>query len=98
MSHYDWLQKNLSTFFERVGVDFDQNAGIIGAHGDKGYGYRWRWEEHGIPFEHGMAIYLLTYTRPFSHEVRETGSTWVDPAQWVIDNYERFKDKLPPSN
>jgi len=94
MNHYDWLTENLPTFFEEVGVSFDQNAGIISCHGDKCYGYRDRWMSEQIPFEHGVAIYLLSYVRPYGSEVRDTSDGWVDPSKWVIDNYDRFKPSL----
>lgn len=95
MSHYDYLEEHLPTIFEKVGINWDWNAGIIGAHGDKCYGYRDRWEEAGIPFEHGVAIYLMTYCRPYGNEVRQTENSWVDAWSWVIDNYDRFKEHLP---
>jgi len=74
--------------------------GMIAAHGDKCYGYRDQWAKAGIPFEHGVAIYLLTYISPFSHEVRESDSgKWVAPDGWVKDNYVRFQEHLPaPDN
>lgn len=91
-SHYDWLDKNLPTFFAKVGLDWRGNEGIISAHGDKCYTYREQWEKEGIPFEHGVAVYLLSYCRPFDKESRETINGWVPPVDWVIKAYhERFK-------
>ena len=81
-------------FFEAVGVSFDENAGIVSCHGDKCYGYQHQWEENNIPFEHGVAIYLLTYVRPYGHEVRDTTDGWIDPGNWVVKNYSRFKEHL----
>lgn len=91
-SHYDWLDENLSTFFEKLNLKV---CGDILAHGDKCYCYRTTWEQVGIPFPHGVAIYLLTYRNPFSSTVRDTINGWVKPDQWVIDNYEKFKPFLP---
>lgn len=92
-NHYKWLDANLPSFFDAVGADWENNRGIIAAHGDKGYGYKYQWEEAGIPFEQGMAVYLLTYVRPFASEARETADGWVDPGKWVTDNYwGRFND------
>ena len=97
-NHYDWLDEHLPTFFKNVGVSFEKNAGIIVAHGDKCYQYRDRWEFEYIPFDHGVAIYLLSYVHPYADEVRETvDNTWVDPKEWVIANYQRFSRFLPPS-
>lgn len=94
ISHYDYLEMILPKFFKDVGVDWESNAGIISAHGDKGYGYKHQWEDSGIPFPEGMAVYLLSYVSPYSETVRETDSGWIDPGQWVIDNYDTFRDHL----
>jgi len=94
-SQYDWLEENLQTFFVRVGVLCSN--GIISAHGDKCSSYRDLFSKANIPFTHGVAIYLLTYCLPYSSEVRETADgRWVDPSHWVVINYDRFKDFLPP--
>ena len=94
-NHYHWLHANFSTFLHNLGVGRpDWYAGFIGAHGDKFPEYNLSGTD--IPHEHGVAIYLLTYISPWSQEVRETDHGWVDPIQWVRDNYERFKLSLPP--
>lgn len=95
INHYDYLTKHLPKFFEDVGVSWDYNAGIIGAHGDKCYSYENRWKEANIPFEKGVAIYLLSYTREYGNEVRKTVNGWVDPCSWVISNRDRFIHHLP---
>jgi len=97
MNHYKYLERVLPTFFEvcEVTGGWECNGGIIGAHGDKGYGYRDRWEQAGLKFPKAMAVYMLTYVAPYGHEVRETDNGWVDVADWVIDNYNRFADVLP---
>ena len=97
-SHYTWLDDNLVDFCAAIDLpDAQYSKGLISAHGDKCYSYRDDWEDAGIPFEHGVAIYLLTYVRPYSKEVRETESGWVDVSQWIIENYGRFKENLPPA-
>jgi hypothetical protein len=96
MSHYDYLQQHLPAFFKAVGLRESQAWGMAGAHGDKCYSYRGDWEEAGIPFAQGVAIYMLSYVQPFAWEVRETKKGWVAPGKWVIDNWERFKPFLPP--
>lgn len=90
-SHYSWLNKYLRTVFERAGISWSLNGNIISAHGDKSFGYQWKWREHGVPYEHGTAIFLMSYCKPFSEEVRETEKGWVDVGDWVIENYDRFK-------
>jgi hypothetical protein len=92
-NHYDYLNKHLKVFFDALGIPY--SPGIIGAHGDKAYGYRGEWKDAGIPFHKGVAVYLLTHENPFSKEVRDTPNGWVAPVDWVVQNYHRFKDKLP---
>lgn len=96
-NHYKYLEKVLPTFFNEVGVrgGWSWNAGIIVAHGDKGYGYRYAWGKEGIPFNRGMAIFLLTYTYPFGQECRNyVDGEWVNGDTWVVRNYDKFKDTL----
>lgn len=97
--HYKFLDKHLPAFFASLGLDMNRgNAGIVSAHGDKVRQYKDSWEEKGIPFEHGSAIYLLTYVSPYSKESRQTDNGWVSPEKWVIDNYSsghNFKKYLP---
>ena len=98
-SHYAWLEANLDSFFMGLGLDMERHGSARSwnqAHGDKCYTYRDVWDEHGIPFPHGVAIYFLTYIAPYSKESRETEQGWVDPYKWVIANYERFKPLLQP--
>lgn len=68
-SHYDWLYANLSSIFKKFGLNYNNNAGIIGAHSDKAYSYKHEWEEYSIHFFHGIAIYLLSYVQPYNKEV-----------------------------
>ncbi len=96
VNHYKWLEKHLPAFFEKVGVNYEHNAGIIGAHGDKCYSYRNVFEENGIEFPHGVAIYLLSYVSPYHKEVRETKDGWVDVYDWIIENKDKFICLLPP--
>lgn len=98
-NHYEWLDENFSKFLENLGHEeqWETCPGIITAHGDKCYGYRRNWENAGIPFAHGVAIYLLSYLRPWDIETMETEHGWVDVCKWVVNNYERFKPYLPPA-
>ena len=97
VNHYKWLEKHLPAFFEKVGISFDNHAGIIGAHGDKCYGYRDIFEVHGIEFPHGVAIFLLSYCSPYSKEVRAVeGIGWVPVEDWIVANKDRFLLMLPP--
>lgn len=100
MNHYKWLDKHLDSIWVSVfGKTLSEMwcTGIISAHGDKCYGYQMVWEDAGIPFVHGVAIYLLSYVAPFSAEVRNTDNGFVPVDKWVIDNYQRFLPHLPPA-
>ena len=91
-SHYDWLDDNLDIFWYRVfGKTLHQSgcAGIISAHADKCYQYRAFWEKSGIDFYHGVAVYLLTYTKEFGNNNKS------DSSYWVVNNFSKYKDKLP---
>lgn len=97
-NHYQFLDNHFAKFVNKLDLpqfkDLSSNElkefcnSWIKAHGDKAYGYKNAWEKEGIHFYHGVAIYLLTYERPFSYEVRETKDGWVDPWKWVIRNKE----------
>lgn len=91
MSHYTWLDANLNEFWVKVfGKDLESTgcAGIISAHGDKCYQYRDVWSTAGIPFYHGVAIYLLTYTNELGDFPKSQSCIW------VINNYEKYKPLL----
>lgn len=96
MNHYDYLTEHLIDFTKKVGVTSEVTNGIIVAHGDKCYGYKQGWEEGGLHFFHGAAIYMLTYLAPFAEEVRSTNNGWVAPGDWVLANKDRFLPYLPP--
>ena len=87
LSHYDYLELVLNNFWLHVfnkSLRDSWNAGIIGAHGDKGYGYRDTWEKAGISFHRGMMLYLLTYTG----EIGDTPKH--ESCLWVINNYNKY--------
>lgn len=84
--HYDYLEFVVDEFWELVFGKITSEmhcAGIIGAHGDKGYGYKTDWEEANIPFNHGILLFLLTYTKVMDKKKYES-------CQWVIDNYPKY--------
>lgn len=96
-NHYEYCERILPGLFQNLGISYADNGGrgIIVAHGDKCYGYKDDLEDKGIPFNHTAAIYLLTYCRPYSQQVRSTAAGWVDPKEWIIRNYNQFKPHLP---
>lgn len=93
MNHYKWLEKNLEPIMKILGFYPKVNNGYISAHGDKCYQYRHIWEKAGIPFHHGVTIYFLTYLFE-GKTVRDTPSGWVQPDQWVISIYPKYKEVL----
>jgi len=98
VNHYKWLEKNFPDFVEKLlGGDAGMCCkGYIGAHGDKCYGFRQQLEDAGIPFPHGVAIYLLSHMHPYSKEVRQTPEGWVDVGDWIVKNKDRFIGLLNP--
>lgn len=87
LSQYDYLEVVIDEFWKRVfGKTTSEMwcGGIIGAHGDKAYGYKREWSDAGIPFNRGVLLFLLTYTK----ELGETPKH--ESCQWVIDNYPKY--------
>lgn len=93
-SHYDWLFKHLPTIIQNLGLR-DSIMGAIVGDGDKCWSWQDQWKEAGIPFPHGVAMYILSKTRPWSEEVRETKTGWVPVYDWIVNNYSRFKEHFP---
>lgn len=92
VSHYLWLDKNLNDFWLKVfnkSLNDTGFCGIISAHGDKAYCYRLRWENAGIPFPHGVAIFFLLYTDLANED------DFMRSCEWVIEKYEEYKKYLP---
>lgn len=96
MSHHDWLRKHFVTFLTNLGVENAQvHLSLVSAHADKCQQYRNQWEPD-IPFDHGVALYLLTYLKPYSNQVPKKDG-WLQTAQWVKDQYATFQPHLPPA-
>ena len=87
LSHYDYLELVLEEFWKLV---FGKTAsemwcgGIIGAHGDKAYGYKSDWKDASIPFGRGVLLFLLTYTKELGDTPKHLS------VYWVIDNYQKY--------
>lgn len=89
-NHYDYLDKVLPVFWVKCfGKTLEQSgcAGIVVAHGDKGYQYREQWVQSGVPFFRGMLLYLLTYTNLMTHEKHH--SRWA-----VVEFYHKYRDLI----
>lgn len=90
-----WLEKNFPIFLSNIGKDPKYANSIIIADADKCDSYRQMWEDHGIPFNYGVCLYLITKMSPFDKECRETSAGFVHPCKWIIENYDKFKYALP---
>lgn len=89
-NHYDYLDRVLPVFWlKRFDKSLDESgcSGIVGAHGDKGYQYREQWLASGVPFFHGMLLYMLTYTPLMTYEKHH--SRWA-----VVEFYHHYKSLI----
>jgi hypothetical protein len=94
MNHYNWLNKNLKIFFDRLEISINTTSLII-AHGDKCDQYKNIWAKENIPFEHGVAIYLLSHCPKWAETCRQTPNGFVPPVDWVINTYSQVYLLLP---
>lgn len=98
LNHYKWLEAHWPDVVRALGGDpaddWQFSPGLIGAHGDKFWCEKAAWEARGIPFHHGVAIGLMTYTKLFASHVRDTPSGWVDVREWIAQTYPRFRVTL----
>lgn len=85
--NYEILDKKLAKLFSLLGINEEEAKGLHFAYDDKCDQYKQEWEEAGVPYEHGVMIYMLTFVSPFSENVRSTKNGWVAPEEWVIDTY-----------
>lgn len=86
-NHYDYLNRILEPFWKEVFGKTPSEmwcGGIVSAHGDKCRGYERDWEKHGINFNRGSLLFLLTYTKEFGDNEKHMSD------QWVIDNYQKY--------
>ena len=90
-NHYDFADRVLPTLLEELNLNPDFGRGFSSAHGDKYYSLQDSIEAAGYTFNEGIIVALLSYISPYSTEVRDTSSGWVDPYKWILDNLERFK-------
>lgn len=87
-SHYDYLDTVLPHFWKLVfGKTMDEMwcGGIVSAHGDKAYGYDHTWGEANIPFQHGVMLFLLSYTKQYPEDLLKSES-----AEWVIEQHSHY--------
>ena len=86
LNQYKYCDAILDAFWKLV---FGKTAkemwcgGIVGAHGDKAYDYKRQWGKASIPFNHGVLLFLLTYTSEMDRDKCES-------CQFVIDKYQHY--------
>ena len=86
-SHYHFLEEHFDTILSRMGKhDVVGKYGSFVSSGDKYRQYQDKWGKANIPYFHGAAMYHLMEMF-YLDEIRQTKNGWVDPWQWVIDNY-----------
>lgn len=90
---YEKLNKDFPVFLKNIGKEkqIPYAEAIIACDADKCEQYRKTWENHGIPFEHGVMIYLITKMKPYCDEARKT----ISVSDFVIKHYEEFKVYIP---
>ncbi len=114
MSHVTYVRENIHTFWKTItnqnlvqsGCDYLLQPELL----DGMVIYKKKWEDHGIHLYHGVLLSLMTYTsirdgnfyldeETVSKEpIRAYSDIPNDYPDWVIKNYPRFKNYLPPIN
>ena len=90
-SHYDYLEANLEQFAKDAGAQCAENlSSLIVADGDKCYQYKRQWENGGVPFYHGTALYIISRLPPFESTI----DRW-KMNEWIISVYPTMKQFLP---
>lgn len=90
---YHELLDKFPVFLKNIGRE-DQvryAESIITCDSDKCEQYRLQWEKNGIPYLHGVMIYLITKMKPYSNEARVE----ISPCSFVIKHYKDFEDLIP---
>lgn len=87
------FKSDFIAFLEKIGkqnqIPYVEN--IILCDADKCVQYFDVWRKNGIPYEHGVMIYLVTKMSPYCEEARVT----ISPCDFVIKHYGEFKEFMP---
>ena len=83
------FENDFSSFLKKIGKETQvpYAASIIACDADKCTLYKDIWERNGIPYEHGVMIYLITKMKPYYYEARVK----LTPCEFVIKHYDEFK-------
>ena len=87
------LKNDFSLFLKNIGKESQvpYAESIITCDADKCTQYSDIWERNGIPYEHGIMIYLITKMKPYCDEARVT----ISASDFVIKHYDEFKKFIP---
>lgn len=83
----DWIRSVAPHFKHVFKVDVTEQL----YHTDKAFQYRDRWAEAGIEYRFGVLLYLMSFCEPYLHSVRQTDEGFVDPCDWVIEQFKESR-------
>lgn len=86
VSHYKYLDAVIESFWVKVFGKTPSEmfcGGIVSAHGDKCYDYKFSMPKRNIPFNRSALLFLLTYTKLMDREKNLS-------EEWVVENYNKY--------
>ena len=86
VSHYKYLDAVIESFWVKVFGKTPSEmfcGGIVSAHGDKCYDYKFSMPKRNIPFNRSALLFLLTYTKLMDREKHLS-------EEWVVENYNKY--------
>lgn len=86
-SLYNWLKNHFPLFWLKAfgePISDDHFKKLVSDNWGECDKFSAQWEQHGIPFYHGFAIFLLTTTSIFGETKKQFA------CMWVINSYPRF--------
>lgn len=86
VSHYKYLDAVIESFWVKVFGKTPSEmfcGGIVSAHGDKCFDYKFSMPKRNIPFNRSALLFLLTYTKLMDREKHLS-------EEWVVENYNKY--------
>lgn len=86
VSHYKYLDAVIESFWVKVFGKTPSEmfcGGIVSAHGDKCFDYKFSMPKRNIPFNRSALLFLLTYTKLMDREKYLS-------EEWVVENYNKY--------
>lgn len=81
VNYYKEIEQAGEEFSTLLGVENVVN--LLSFAGDKADGYKYLAVRHGIRVYQLVMIYLLSYVKPYSGQVRDTETGWVPVQDWL---------------